>query len=312
MKLIINKILDGSDSTFNIEKLELLSIDFETSTFQINSNDIPLIIFTDTSTSFFINKLSDKLTRVNSDGIFEITEDDLVAISSGGGGVIPGLQEVVNTGNIVNDNGFTVQQDIIDYIRAVDVYPGYVNTYNYDQLGNNLGIYIQSSGVDYNEIMFFKNTLSSNSETHIKDSLITTEGIKNFELPNKPAGDYTLATIDDIPGGGSEPLVYIATLTQSSTNAPVATVIRNTLGGTVVWTRNGAGSYRATLSGAFTIGKTIGFTQWDRDDNPLIKIGLNIKFTGTANFIEIYVNDIGTGNPVDNNLDIDLKIEVYP
>lgn len=49
---------------------------------------------------------------------------------------------------------------------------------------------------------------------------------------------------------------YVALLTQSGTNAPVATVLENTLGGTVVWTRSTDGIYHGTLSGVFTASKT--------------------------------------------------------
>lgn len=59
----------------------------------------------------------------------------------------------------------------------------------------------------------------------------------------------------DIGGGGSY-LKYVALLSQSGTDAPVATVLENTLGGTVVWTRNDAGDYTGTLVGAFPVGKT--------------------------------------------------------
>jgi hypothetical protein len=45
--------------------------------------------------------------------------------------------------------------------------------------------------------------------------------------------------------------VYTALLTQTGTTAPVAKVLENTLGGTLVWTRNGDGQYVATLAGAF-------------------------------------------------------------
>ncbi len=51
--------------------------------------------------------------------------------------------------------------------------------------------------------------------------------------------------------------VYRALLTQSGTDAPVATVLENTLGGTVVWTWNSAGSYVGTLAGAFPFGNTV-------------------------------------------------------
>lgn len=51
-------------------------------------------------------------------------------------------------------------------------------------------------------------------------------------------------------------LEYIALLFQEGGADPVATVITNTLGGTVVWSYQGAGSYHATLAGAFPENKT--------------------------------------------------------
>ncbi len=50
---------------------------------------------------------------------------------------------------------------------------------------------------------------------------------------------------------------YAALLTQTSTNAPVATVLQNDLGGTVVWTRVSPGKYQGTLAGAFAAAKTV-------------------------------------------------------
>lgn len=48
---------------------------------------------------------------------------------------------------------------------------------------------------------------------------------------------------------------YVALLTQSGTNAPVATVLENTIGN-IVWTRTSPGIYIGTLTGAFPIEKT--------------------------------------------------------
>lgn len=53
--------------------------------------------------------------------------------------------------------------------------------------------------------------------------------------------------------------LYTALLTQTSTNAPVATVLENTLGGTVVWSYDDVGQYIGTLNSAFTANKTIIF-----------------------------------------------------
>ena len=50
--------------------------------------------------------------------------------------------------------------------------------------------------------------------------------------------------------------VYRALLTQDATDAPVVTVLENSLGGTVVWTRASAGFYKGTLAGAFPLSKT--------------------------------------------------------
>lgn len=55
-----------------------------------------------------------------------------------------------------------------------------------------------------------------------------------------------------LTGGGAEYLVYTALISQSGTDAPTATVLENTLGGTVVWTYNDVGNYSGTLTGAFT------------------------------------------------------------
>jgi len=56
--------------------------------------------------------------------------------------------------------------------------------------------------------------------------------------------------------GSSSYLVYVALLSQDLTADPVAIVLQNTLGGTVVWTRDSIGYYIGTLSGAFPVNKT--------------------------------------------------------
>jgi hypothetical protein len=51
--------------------------------------------------------------------------------------------------------------------------------------------------------------------------------------------------------------VYSALITQTDTNAPVATVLENTLGVTMTWSRVSEGLYRVTAgSGIFTTAKT--------------------------------------------------------
>jgi hypothetical protein len=76
--------------------------------------------------------------------------------------------------------------------------------------------------------------------------------------------DGVTITGDGTPGdplvavtGGSSYKVYTALLTQTGTDAPVATVLENSLGGTPVWYRNDVGSYIIELIGAFTTNQTI-------------------------------------------------------
>lgn len=102
---------------------------------------------------------------------------------------------------------------------------------------------------------------------------------------------------NNINTGGSSYLVYTALLTQTGTSAPVATVLENTLGGTVVWTRESAANYIGTLAGAFPNNKVIAFPSsafiFDaimiacigREDNNSIRvITLNSSGVGAENF----------------------------
>ena len=53
--------------------------------------------------------------------------------------------------------------------------------------------------------------------------------------------------------------VYTALLTQTGTNAPVATVLENTLGGVPTYSYGGAGEYKVIHTDGFTLNKTVVF-----------------------------------------------------
>ena len=101
-------------------------------------------------------------------------------------------------------------------------------------------------------------------------------------------------------------LVYTALLTQASTDDPVPTVLENTLGGTVVWTRSGVGLYLATLSGAFTSNKTFFIVHsyaWDGANN-------NYLEWVSSNQVRL---QIGAGDGfLDSTYPCMLEIRVYP
>jgi hypothetical protein len=69
-----------------------------------------------------------------------------------------------------------------------------------------------------------------------------------------PGADNVFATMAD---AGAAYKVYAVVLNQTGVNAPIATILENTLSGIPVWTRSNLGEYMCTLLGAFPPGKTI-------------------------------------------------------
>lgn len=60
---------------------------------------------------------------------------------------------------------------------------------------------------------------------------------------------------------------YVATLVQTSTNAPVATILENTLNSTPVYAYSTDGVYTATLTNAFVANKTAIFISLTGDEH---------------------------------------------
>ena len=80
--------------------------------------------------------------------------------------------------------------------------------------------------------------------------------------PTAAAGTNTtqIATTAFVQAAARPYKVYTALLSQIGNAAPTATVLENTLGGAVTWTRNSAGIFYGTLSaGVFTGNKTVKF-----------------------------------------------------
>jgi hypothetical protein len=85
--------------------------------------------------------------------------------------------------------------------------------------------------------------------------------------------------------------VYTALLTQTGTNAPVAIVLENTLGGNIVWSRLDNGIYIGTLSNSFIENKTgviINNTAYATDSQITT---VDILTTSTVNIQTSYTTD---------------------
>ncbi|MBC8377178.1 MAG: hypothetical protein H8E26_14130 [FCB group bacterium] len=108
---------------------------------------------------------------------------------------------------------------------------------------------------------------------------------------------------------GPDVKVYRALLTQAGAGAPVATVLENTLGGEIVWSRPGVGTNRGTLAGAFPAASTfISFSQ-----NGAGQYFLSTPWSVAADYIEVLTmyND-GLAMATDGLFNGAIEILVYP
>jgi hypothetical protein len=139
------------------------------------------------------------------------------------------------------------------------------------------------------------------------DAAITTNGAN--EITGAILNGILQDVADTLTGVGVQPKVYKAILNQTGTAAPVATVLVNTLGGTVVWTRNNPGDYTGTLATAFPIAKTL-ITSTTYTD-PSADAAVMVISGGDGDTISCYMFD--SGAPADNVASYTaVIIEVYP
>ena len=109
----------------------------------------------------------------------------------------------------------------------------------------------------------------------------------------------------------AKPKVYRALLTQSDTDAPVATVLENTLGGTPVWNYEDPGTYNSTLTGAFPVGKTF-LSLSGNNPTPFDAVGFYILYRSSDNAIQLLTRD---GSQALNNGILNgasIEVLVYP
>jgi hypothetical protein len=129
-----------------------------------------------------------------------------------------------------------------------------------------------------------------------------------FETNDIPTEAQYASLVDSKVNVLDEPKVYIATLTQSGTGAPSATVIKNTLGASVVWTRSSTGLYIGTATGLFTVDKT--FFNGNANNGNTGYLSLAVI---SVNSVSISAYSVAGDTPADSIiLSKQFKIEVYP
>lgn len=103
-------------------------------------------------------------------------------------------------------------------------------------------------------------------------------------------------------------LTYVALLTQVAAGAPTATVLANTLGGTVVWSRLGGGSYSGTLAGVFTASKTYVQITGDTNGAPAFYSANRVS----SNVVGVITQDAAGANADDLMAETSIEIRVFP
>ena len=151
------------------------------------------------------------------------------------------------------------------------------------------------------------NNATTTNFTFLGESTNTTRVL----IPSKNVdGDYILATLDDIID--SRPYkVYTALLTQLDTDAPVPSILENTLGD-ITFSRISIGTYRIESTGLFTLNKTIYFINVPEQ---VLGDNMGVKNTQLQNINQLnFVTYISSSDQIADNVLIPtsfIEIRVY-
>lgn len=122
------------------------------------------------------------------------------------------------------------------------------------------------------------------------------------------SGVWSLVTASAAAGGVAVK-AYRALVSQATTAAPSATVLENSLGGTVVWARSSTGTYTATLTGAFTSAKTFIMQPGETGTIAAIKNVLAVRTSA-----DVVTVTTGAGGTLEDSVlsSFPIEILVYP
>jgi hypothetical protein len=105
---------------------------------------------------------------------------------------------------------------------------------------------------------------------------------------------------------------YSAAFSQTGVNDPEVSVKKNTLGGDVVWTREGVGVYVGTLAGAFPPGRTFSPNKFQILSPPTASDLAMSVTVATEDSVSVETTTYSTGAFIDGALDETLvEIRVY-
>ena len=286
----VNKISNVNISNFNLYDSQLFGIKFDNNVDKINLSGINIIktgtegIDVSITGSAVVNIVNSNISDATGIG-YKLTTAGNALINLVNSNTLNTTNSYLITGTGVYGSSYSGTGSIVGYIKFKNYFVRSegrifsVNDYNSGDLTSTNG------SLDFN----FSGSAQKGvieSYNFLTDSPKPLE-IKSLNYKVTPAGDVTATTYTGgatLTGNPTAPTPtagdndtsiattafvtgaiatvtgnykkYVALLNQTGTSAPVATVLENTLGGTVVWSRTGVGQYAATLSGVFTSNKT--------------------------------------------------------
>jgi hypothetical protein len=214
MKLIINKELDNINDSVNIKIIEITSTDFLNNDLDyfVYKYQIPLIKFTDTEEIFNIKNFKSNLNSSLAETLIIIDENDLELISGGSGGS-QDLQSVLASGSTalnIDEGNLSLVVLLGDdpanrYSKLLSSNSEYFSDIVVNPTGIDIDSNAKNSSQDFASITMINGSnlaltqgkLATNDFTRVTLPIETT-GIVNIKFPTKPAGTYTIATLDDI------------------------------------------------------------------------------------------------------------------
>lgn len=159
---------------------------------------------------------------------------------------------------------------------------------------------------DDNNISLQDRVTGSDADNSKKTKNYTFQAIKDFFIAQGFGTNSNTTPVETI----YPYKVYTVIFSQLDINAPTVIVLQNTLGGTVIWSRTGVGTYVATLSSAFTLDKTaVLITKGQENDTGIFMGG----FRQSVNTVVIYNNN-GGGFPFSTDgefTNATIEIRVY-
>jgi hypothetical protein len=155
--------------------------------------------------------------------------------------------------------------------------------------------------------------LTALTAVEVTDTTKKSIPVADEDSPNDEAKRMLLSELADLISDGAGVKVYEALLTQSGTDAPTATILRNTLGVVPTLSYVSPGIYRLNASGAFDENKTIVMIGTGETANPTEQFIV----TRTDNYIIILTTSINFTTKTYDELDellnyTPIQIKIYP